>query len=1230
MWWRNSRRQRSCRSHSSGAQTKKRQAALIAAIEQCEPRYLLSVVQPTIVPTTVFNITSFGATDTSANNATDIQAAITAAKNNKVVVGGTTFSGGIVEIPAAAQDWISGPIALASNVDLQIDTGATLQAITMASYPGVGGASITPFITSAGSTSNLEITGGGTIDGNGAAWWTAFNANKNIERPYLIKISSSSTFLIQGVTLQNSPMFDLAFGAANNVTVNGITISNPSTAPNTDGIDPAGSHYLIENCNISTGDDDIAVKPQDVFCSDITVINCTIGAGHGISVGGETNDGLNGMTVTDVTFTNTTDGLRLKAGRGTGGLVENVTYSNIVMNGVPTPIYITSYYVGGSDTQPTNPATDPGQTLTSTTPVWENITFTNVTSTDNSTSAVDGILYGVPESPISNVVFDDVKLSTGTKGRGLEVNNVRNLTFGDGSTITNGVGADLIATTSVATPFNDTMAAEGYSVQDIGAPSTVGTTLFNPDTSLWSIIAGGAGIGGTSDQFNFSSTSVTGNATYFAKVASLTTTNAGAVAGVMFRDSSDTANAAFADAVVTPTGGVMFQWRNANGGTTGSTTVTGITAPIFVEVVRSGSNFSAFYSSDGVTWNPIGSQTITMSSSALVGLAVSSSNNASTSTATFSNLSGPTTSAPAAASSTSVNGNSTNLSVVGADSLGTTGLTYTWSATGPAAVTYSGNTNGTNAAKNVTANFTAAGLYNFVVTITDTNGLTTNALINVLVNQVPTTVTVNPSTASLGANATTVFKATATDQFGATMAPPPIFAWSLVSGVGSINSTFGLYTAPATAGSAIIKATAGSASGNATITIGPAVATAAAANPSPVTGTTTALTALGSENGSDTGLTYTWAATGPSGVTYTGTTNGTNAAKNITANFTQAGSYNFTVTITDAGGLFVTSSVGVTVQQTPTGVVVSPSSITVAPGASQQFSATATDQFGNAITSPTYNWSITGAGNSIDGTGLVTLGSTPGTYTVTATLGSASNTASITASGVAPIVSAFQVNDGSAQRSMVDSLTITFNESVALSTGAITLNLLSQTGGASTPITNFNLNTPDGGTTWVLTFTDPSYIGGSLPDGAYEVSVSATGVTAQSQNMAANQNFTLYRLYGDFEGTGSVNGDDFTQIVGLLGKATNSSDSYVDFDSDGVISGTDFTAFVARLGKSMSIPSLPSVVLLAAAPPVTTAATTFISPSTPPVVNSVLNDANNHPAKTTKIATQKPSSRRRH
>ena len=110
----------------------------------------------------------------------------------------------------------------------------------------------------------------------------------------------------------------------------------------------------------------------------------------------------------------------------------------------------------------------------------------------------------------------------------------------------------------------------------------------------------------------------------------------------------------------------------------------------------------------------------------------------------------------------------------------------------------------------------------------------------------------------------------------------------------------------------------------ATVKATPTIVNAAAANPSPVTARSTALSALATENGSGSGLTYTWYYSGPTGVTYTGTSNGTNAAQNITANFTQAGNYTFTVTVADSSSNTNTSSIGVTVSQTPTTIIVSP------------------------------------------------------------------------------------------------------------------------------------------------------------------------------------------------------------------------------------------------------------------------------------------------------------------
>ena len=113
--------------------------------------------------------------------------------------------------------------------------------------------------------------------------------------------------------------------------------------------------------------------------------------------------------------------------------------------------------------------------------------------------------------------------------------------------------------------------------------------------------------------------------------------------------------------------------------------------------------------------------------------------------------------------------------------------------------------------------------------------------------------------------------------------------------------------------------TDGLATRNITIdTQAPTVATAASATPNPVTGTTTSLSVLGADDGGESNLTYTWATTGTPPAAVTFSANGTNGAKNTTATFSQAGSYSFQVTITDAGGLTATSSVNVTVNQTLT------------------------------------------------------------------------------------------------------------------------------------------------------------------------------------------------------------------------------------------------------------------------------------------------------------------------
>ena len=179
----------------------------------------------------------------------------------------------------------------------------------------------------------------------------------------------------------------------------------------------------------------------------------------------------------------------------------------------------------------------------------------------------------------------------------------------------------------------------------------------------------------------------------------------------------------------------------------------------------------------------------------------------------------------------------------------------------------------------------------------------------------------------------------------------------------------------------------------------PSVAVAASASPNPVTGTTTNLSVLGADDTGESRLTYTWSLqSGPTGAPNPSfSANGTNAAKNTTATFYQAGAYIFQVIITDPSGLTATSSVSVTVNQTATTLTMSPGSVTLSDGAAQQFTATALDQFGKVLVSqPAIAWSFTGLG-SLSGTGMYSAPSSgTGSATIHASCGSLSATAAVT------------------------------------------------------------------------------------------------------------------------------------------------------------------------------------------------------------------------------------------
>ena len=190
--------------------------------------------------------------------------------------------------------------------------------------------------------------------------------------------------------------------------------------------------------------------------------------------------------------------------------------------------------------------------------------------------------------------------------------------------------------------------------------------------------------------------------------------------------------------------------------------------------------------------------------------------------------------------------------------------------------------------------------------------------------------------------------------------------------------------------------------GTTMVNLPPTVVTAARATPGMVTATSTALTVLGADDTGESALTYTWNAGGAFWpVSFSA--NGTNSAKSTTATFSGAGTYTLECVITDPGGLSVRSAVVVQVQQTLSGLTITPASATVLTLATQSFQATQTDQSNRTMFSGTPGWSLSGGGTLGAPSSFVTFtaGATPGgPFVLTATVGGRSATSLVTVVGV--------------------------------------------------------------------------------------------------------------------------------------------------------------------------------------------------------------------------------------
>ncbi|GGP24627.1 polygalacturonase [Silvimonas amylolytica] len=339
----------------------------------------------------------------SQPDASRIQAAITACPSGQAVK--------LVAGNSAQNAFLSGPLTLPSGVSLWIDSGVTLFASRKPSDYQIAGKNTCGQTASSDNgcqalinavAGNNGVYGQGTIDGRGGAvltsgiyantltWWdvgalskTLSSAN-NQNSPRLVQVTGGSNFSLYQVSLQNAPKFHVVTSGVNGFTAWGNKIQSPTlaysvagyncaagamptvsgtanttrastcftpdTVKNTDGIDPGQSqNVMIAFNHISTGDDGIAIKAHSTAAvSNIQILHNRFYYTHGMSIGSETDSGVNNVTISDLTVdgydVGATSGFRIKTDDSRGGEVKNVTVNGVCVRRVAQPLAIDTYY----------------------------------------------------------------------------------------------------------------------------------------------------------------------------------------------------------------------------------------------------------------------------------------------------------------------------------------------------------------------------------------------------------------------------------------------------------------------------------------------------------------------------------------------------------------------------------------------------------------------------------------------------------------------------------------------------------------------------------------------------------------------------------------------------------------------------------------------------------------------------------------------------------------------
>ena len=407
-----------------------------------------------------------------------------------------SLGGGRLIVPDGI--WFTGPIGLKSHTELHLSDNAIiffsadqdLYPIIETNFEGLDMKRCLSPIHAEGAT-DIAITGKGIIDGNGTPWrelkkrkvgddiwkptvgkggvladdgsvWypdegykkarlTAGSLNrqdpsldleeiKTFLRPVLVSLRNCENVLLEGVTFQNSPAWNIHPLWCKNVTVKDIVVRNPHYSTNGDGIDiEACENVYLAGSSFDVGDDAICIKSgkdedgrrYGKACRNLVIENCTVYHGHGgFVIGSEMSGGAENILVRDCKFIGTDVGLRFKSTRGRGGLVKDIWCRNIYMKDiVAEAVTFNLYYAGVASTERADgPVEELLPPVDETTPEFRDMHFEGIVCAGAKQAIY---INGLPELPLRNVEF---KSSNFIARKGLEMHNAENVTF-DGVTV---------------------------------------------------------------------------------------------------------------------------------------------------------------------------------------------------------------------------------------------------------------------------------------------------------------------------------------------------------------------------------------------------------------------------------------------------------------------------------------------------------------------------------------------------------------------------------------------------------------------------------------------------------------------------------------------------------------------------------------------------------------------------------------------------------------------------